>query len=439
MANQVVRPVGYTGTLQQLTWNQGNNVPVSAYLWGGGGGGGGNDSNPGGNGCGSGYSQINFTVNNGDVIGVAVGGAGGPGAGGSGAAGGTAGASWVDVTNFSTLDIANTPGNFRYTNGAYCSFLNQYGIWNITPSAAVFDQTNNITFSSSGYYTIVGSCDNYGTIYIDGTPVLSIDGFQSTYSSVVYVTAGVRAVRIYGYNSGGPGSIGVTINGGAGGYSGGRGGNSGGAGSSGAGGGGGGATVVFLNGVAVGAAGGGAGGGGGGNSGSASGESAPGSRGQGTATSGQNGQDKSGDGGGGGGAGGGWLGGLGGSTPGGDQGGYAGFYGLSSGSYENPTNRNPGGTSNSYYQTGVGRGGSSTASGTSGYAVFQFNIPGGYVHTNGSFTPVSKTWIKANDTWNQVQSIYVKANGIWNQVLGGTPPTFSSASGNFGINPTPYT
>ena len=70
----VVRPASYTGSLQSIVWAQGNGVSATAYLWGGGGGGGGRDSNSGGNGGGGGYSQVNFVVNEGDVIDVAVGG-----------------------------------------------------------------------------------------------------------------------------------------------------------------------------------------------------------------------------------------------------------------------------------------------------------------------------------------------------------------------------
>jgi hypothetical protein len=87
MANTVVRPLSYTGTVESLTWTQGINVPVRAYLWGGGGGGGGADSNsggltPGGSGSGAGYAEVSFNLNLGDTIEVVVGGCGGPGASG---------------------------------------------------------------------------------------------------------------------------------------------------------------------------------------------------------------------------------------------------------------------------------------------------------------------------------------------------------------------
>ena len=68
MGRIVVRSAGYTGFLQQLTWVQGNNIPGTAHLWGGAGGGGGNDSNAGGSGSGGGYTQVQFTINEGDVF-----------------------------------------------------------------------------------------------------------------------------------------------------------------------------------------------------------------------------------------------------------------------------------------------------------------------------------------------------------------------------------
>jgi len=90
-----VRSLGYTNSLQQLVWAGTNNTRVTAYLWGGGGGGGGNDSGIGGAGSGGGFTQYTFTVNDGDVIQVAIGGAGGAGgSGASGAAGGRGGNSY---------------------------------------------------------------------------------------------------------------------------------------------------------------------------------------------------------------------------------------------------------------------------------------------------------------------------------------------------------
>ena len=439
MGKIVVRPAGYTGSLQQLIWAQGNNVPVTAYLWGGGGGGGGNDSNRGGNGCGAGFTPVQFTINVGDVLEVAVGGSGGPGAGGSGAAGGNAGASLVLQNDFNTITNAASPPVFPQFNSAYCTFLNTYGVWVNPTSAAVFDRTYTVNFPVSGDYQFTASVDNYAEFFIDGASAFFANSYTNEYTVSIPVSAGNHSIRILGTNTGGPGAVALTISQGVS-YSGGRGGNSGGAGSSGAGGGGGGGTVILLNGTPIGAAGGGAGGGGGGNTGggAAIGQSAPGDRGQAPVgeNAGQNGTNKSGDGGGGGGGGGGWAGGNGGTTPGGDTGGFAGAFGLSSGAYQNPVGIQPGGITNPYYPGQAGRGGSfGGGSGVPGYAVFEFEVPGTFVHAGVSFQPVTQTYVKLNNVWQPVQSTYIKKDGVWATINGSEAPGFSNVPGRFGINP----
>jgi hypothetical protein len=434
----VVRPAGYTGSLQRIVWAQGSNVPVTAYLWGGGGGGGGNDSNPGGRGSGAGYSQANFVVNEGDIIEVAVGGQGSGGQSGVGnAAGGSAGNSYVNDFYFNTRDASTSPAVYPQFNSAYCTFLNTYGVWENPTSATVFDRTYTVNFPTTQTYQFTAAADNSARFFIDDVERFFTDSFTSPYYIGFEVPAGNHTIRILGNNSGGPGAVALTIDGG-GSYSGGRGGNGGPSGSSGAGGGGGGATVVILNNVPIAAAGGGAGGGGGGNSGAAAGQSAPGDSGQAAAGTGagQNGTNKSGDGGGGGAGGGGWGGGNGGSTPGGDQGGYAGAYGLSSGTVvEDPSGQTPGGISNPYWLNAGRGGGSGGNSGTTGYAVFEFDVSGTFAHVNGEFNPVNEVYVKANGVWNQVKSAYIKQSGTWEPVNGSTAPVFVNVPNKFGANP----
>lgn len=439
MSNTVIRPIGYTGSVQQLEWQYGNGAQVTAYIWGGGGGGGGNDSHPGGSGGGGGYATSTFTINNGDVIKVAVGGQGITGRSGTQGGGGAPGASWVPDQLFNTRTAIGSVPVIPYSNPSYCSFLNTYGVWVNPVSSATFDNTYTINFPTSGYYTVTASCDNYGYVSIDGETVLTVPDFHYSVQTSVYVTSGNHTVRLYGVNTGGPGSFGATIIGGDG-YSGGAGSGAGGGGSSGAGGGGGGATVIFLNDVVNAVAAGGGGGGGGGNGGAANGQSAPGTRGQAAlSTAGQTGQPKGGDGGGAGGGGGGSQGGNGGAVPGGDQGGYAGTFGISTGTAnENPNGRIPGGSGSAYYSSGVARGGVNTQSGTTGYAVFVFDIPGVFVNQGGTYAPASKVWVNDNSIWKPAQSIWVKDSGTWKQVLGGMPPLFTSISGNFGVNSRPF-
>lgn len=435
----VVRPAGYTGSLQRIVWAQGNAVPVTAYLWGGGGGGGGNDAaSNGGAGGGAGYAQVNFLINEGDTLEVAVGGKGGGGQNSaSNGAGGPAGASYVTDFYFNTRDVAASPPVYPQFNSAYCTFLNNYGVWESPTSAAVFDRTYTVNFPTTQNYQFTCAADNSAVFYIDGIERFSTNSFTSPYYVGFEVPAGNHTIRIVGTNTGGPGAVALTIDGGDS-YSGGRGGNSGPSGSSGAGGGGGGATVIILNNNPIGAAAGGGGGGGAGNSGASTGGSAPGPNGQAApgSNAGQNGTNKPGDGGGGGGGGGGWGGGQGGTTPGGDQGAYAGSYGLSSGFVvENPNGQTPGGVGNQYWRN-AGRGGSiNGGDGTTGYAVFEFDVSGVFVHVNGTYNPVNETYVKVNGAWNQVKSAYIKQSGTWIPVNGSTTPQFENVANRFGVNP----
>jgi hypothetical protein len=459
MANTVVRPLGYDGTRQQLTW-RGITSSCRAYLWGGGGGGGGKDANtPGGYGSGGGFSYVNFTVSPGDVLTVVVGGPGGVGTSStSGQGGGQAGASYLEVeadTVFNTRDAAADPPVHTQFNSAYCSFLNTYGVWEVNRFTQDFDRIYTVTFPVTGLYTFTASADNSAVIFLDGLPLFRADNFTNTFEQPAQVTAGNHTVRIQALNTGGPGSVALTISGG-GNYSGARGGNAGGAGSSGGGGGGGGATVLLKNGIPIGVAGGGGGGGGAGNG--PQGQAAPGPRGQALApiNNGQNGTNKNGDGGGGGGGGGGYGGGNGGQTPGGDTGGEGGYFGGSysaNGTSSSSTNRLPAGATYPYWSDARGYGGSggadnasrTTSQGTGGYAVVEFDTVGSFVKDTGVWQPTENTYIKVNGAWRRIRATYRKTTvgflfrqSIWQAIQGSYAPEFERpfiSSLQVGINP----
>lgn len=217
------------------------------------------------------------------------------------------------------------------------------------------------------------------------------------------------------------------------GYYGGNGGSAGPVGSSGGGGGGGGSTVLLLNGTVISAAGGGGGGGGGGNVGARNGDDAPGGQGQsGTANNGGAGTTKTGDGGGGGGGGGGVFGGLGGGVRSGDQGAFAGANGLTSAPAQNSQGQTPGGQSNEYYRGSAGSGGGIAANGTAGYAVFEFDISGVFIHHEQSFQG-AETFVKVDGTWQPVEVTWIRSDGVWQPVVGSYAPEFVKISGNYGI------
>jgi len=447
---QLIRPLGYTGNIQRLIWSQGNNVSVTAYLWGGGGGAGGND-NPGrgGSGSGSNFSQISFAVDEGDVIEVAV---GGPGLGGGNATrdagGGQAGFSLTEneIFNIRNFPIIYPPwyeGVFYPFSSNFGTFLNNNGTWGWPYTLGTFSQTYTVVFPEDGNYQFTGAASYNATFYLDDVQLFTADNRNLPFTVGYPVPAGTRTLRIIGtnrwFNFNNTGSLALTIGKGDS-FSGGRGGNSGPVGTSGAGGGGGGATVVLKNGAVVGVAGGGGGGGGGGNRSPINGESAPGSRGQAPigANPGQNGTSPFTDGGGGGGGGGGYGGGNGGYVLAGsyDAGGFAGSYGGTFGaSTATPTGITPGGTGSLYYKTGTGLGGVAGGNGSGGYAAFLFDVNGIYVNTGSGFQAATNVWTKSQDAWKPVNAVYIKQDGVWEPVMGSVSPLFNAVVGRFGSNP----
>jgi len=433
----IQRTLGYTPNVQQLVWPSGTDIPVTVYLWGGGGGGGGFDARPGGAGSGGGFTEVSFLVSAGDVIEVAVGGGGSAGPSSrSGGVGGVAGASYAADVLFDTRTATTSPPVVPSTNPAYVSFLNTYGVWVNPTTAADFDRSYVVNFPITGDYTFTASADSSAKLYVDDDFIGDVPGSTATYTLTTSVLSGNHTVRIVAVNTGGPGSVALTIDGGTS-YSGGSGGRPGTSGTSGGGGGGGGATVIFKNNIPLAVAGGGGGGGGGGRN--SSGESAPGSRGQAAegVSAGQNGQDRTTDGGGGGGGGGGLGGGEGGLIVSGDSGANAGSFGLSSSPSQDPNGRTPGGTSNAYYIGSAGYGGTERANGSAGMAILLFDTPGSFVHTGASFQPVRQTWIKVNGAWQSTQAVYVKSDGVWTPTLDSFAPTFASTVDTFGIASRP--
>jgi hypothetical protein len=299
------------------------NVIVNSMLGAGGGGGGGDGGRSGYTGYAGGtVVNGNISASAGDTVSVFT---GAPGAGGvgnnSGAPGGAGGISgWG---NWSSLELLSNPINFQSQNNAYCAFLNQYGIWNYSVGYPSFDQTVTVTFPYSSVFTVTGSADNYGSILLDGTTILSINGYGATDQTQLFIAQGAHAVRLLATDTGLPGSIGATITGG---FYGGNGGSAGTNGSSGGGGGGGAASIIAINGTIQAVA---PGGGGGGGSGYRSdGRPNQNSRGNNGTYNGGNGASKDGDGGGAGGGGAGYNGGAGGAVYGGDDGAFSGENGA---------------------------------------------------------------------------------------------------------------
>ena len=399
----------------------------------------------GGTGGGGAWAQVNFTINEGDILDVAVGQGGGAGGAtplGTTTPGGEAGAGLLATRLFDTVTNQINPPVYRRFSPTYCTFLNNYGVWVDPPSASVFDKTYTVTFPSTATYQFTICSNGRADFYVDGVFAAFSYEPQIPWTVGFEVQAGARAIRIVSTAATGKaGSVALVIGSGVN-YAGARGGD--GIAGGGGGGGGAGATVVLKNDVIIGVAGGGGGGGAGGIT--SAGASAPGTLGQSAAGifAGQNGTTRTYyNGGGCGGGGGGTTGGRGGASPGASSDvGTAGVFGGSTGlEIQNPVGRTPGGTTNIYYRAGIAMGGSPQAvtgnlegNGRNGYAVFVFEVPDIHVKTNGTWNPVTKTFVKYTGLWREAKKKFIKINGAWVPTIASTSPVFSNYLG-LGTNP----
>lgn len=123
------------------------------------------------------------------------------------------GATRSEIFNLRTASAVNGPTFAAPTNGRYCTFLNDNGVWQDGYETASFDRTYSVNFVKTGNYTFVGSCDNYASVYLDGENILSLPDYGRTYSTTIRVTAGMHTLRYVGVNTGGPASAALTITG----------------------------------------------------------------------------------------------------------------------------------------------------------------------------------------------------------------------------------
>ena len=195
------------------------------------------------------------------------------------------------------------------------------------------------------------------------------------------ISAGTHSIRILGTNTGGPGSIGVTVTGPAG--------------------------VIFAT------------------------NNLP------RLSQGGAGRNCNGDGGGGGGGGGGITGGDGGDM-GYDRsrGGLGGYSGTSTPGAQSPIGgTSPAGANSGYWVAPYGTAGIGTGStGADGFAVLVFKSNAyGKIKVNGEWRNISGSSVKVNGTWREINSAWTKVDGQWKQVTGATPnvsPAYTGA--NFG-------
>ena len=404
-----------TPELLSFTMPQGFQSNVAVYLWGAGGGAGAS----GGVGGGGGFAYGNITVNPGDFVQVDVGGAGADattggnggtsnlpsqfaggnggsgggdedGEGGSGGGGGAATAVLVNgipmlvaagggggggVGDDGAGGTAGYPGGLQaqpsgwypVSNGAWCNFLNTYGIW----TGGSGDVTTNtyqtiVNFPTTGTYTFTLSVDNAGSISVDGNVIISLSGefnYRSSTSTTSSITAGNHTITLVDTNFGGPAGIGAQILNPD-------------------------TTELWdsrypanfpaLNSNSLGTNGGSSVGGGGG-------------------------------------GGGGYRGGLGGAAGGDDStGGYGGSGGLNLGQLTIPGSGIRSGGYNQPYApiNNVGW------AGYPGYAVLVFTRKfSGYIKESGAWDQIQQAWIKTNGGWSSVSQAWIKNNNNWTPII----------------------
>ena len=114
---------------------------------------------------------------------------------------------------FTTVS-ANTGNLFKApVNSAYCSFLNQYGVWGDMVSGSSYVAAFSFPTTIAGTYTVTGSVDNSAFVYINGTlnQTINSDGYHATTVSTVTLGVGTQNVYWIAANSGGAAAFGLTI------------------------------------------------------------------------------------------------------------------------------------------------------------------------------------------------------------------------------------
>jgi hypothetical protein len=352
---------------------------------GGSGGNAGPSGTSGGGGGGGGASLIwkNSAYGYQTVSNILAVSPGGPGGGGGG--------NYSDGYGNASVSALIVPRGYYPSaeyNGAYCEFLNTYGIWN-----GDGDYTYEVyfPFASQGRYTFELSADNYAAIYVNNYLVVETQGgeggeaaYQNVWTGTYDSEPGWKTVRISAQNWGGPASVAAAIN------------------------------TGFVAG--------------------------PQNRFWTTRESynplsyndligrGGHGQDHRGDGGGAGGGGGGYIGGTGGTGPSGDNGAMSGNYGTSFlstsvASSDNTLLADGGGSG-----FGLGGLGGYGANGIGGAVVFNSTQTDIKYNSSGNLINVKEVYVRNSSQWTKVQEVYVRDSSSWKRVYGDNIPNVTSSA-----------
>lgn len=113
---------------------------------------------------------------------------------------------YFNLKNFSLRNWGWAPR----TDDSWCQFLNANATW-----PAKYQKEVNVgtefQVPAKAYYTVTGSCDDYGYIEIDGKRVVDIKDYKNTWSASVLLEAGNHWVQTFGHDNSGNYGLGVSI------------------------------------------------------------------------------------------------------------------------------------------------------------------------------------------------------------------------------------
>lgn len=112
---------------------------------------------------------------------------------------------------FNLKNSGTASGWVSKTDNSWSQLLRDNGMWkpNLKNNSDV-DGTWYFSVPSAGYYAVNGSCDDWGTVWVNDRQVLNIINLSQTWTNYVYLNAGQHKIRCYGKDTG-KGSMGLAV------------------------------------------------------------------------------------------------------------------------------------------------------------------------------------------------------------------------------------
>lgn len=113
---------------------------------------------------------------------------------------------------FSLQQASKSNGWQVRDDSGWYTFLRTNAAWPNQKGGNI-DGTWTFSVPAKAYYTINGSADDNGVVYIDGKQILSIKDYKSMYSASVLLEAGNHTIRVTAHDGGGNYGCAVTVSG----------------------------------------------------------------------------------------------------------------------------------------------------------------------------------------------------------------------------------